>query len=433
MDSAASILTLPSMASHMKHELILLLKQRSVLLLLLISVALTSLSLLNGWQNISHMRAQISHAQLEEQRQRERQLVAYADQGKIDAGEVGYYVFHYVYQHPSEWSFIALGNRLVTPYVQRIRLLGLQGQLYDGESHHPEYVMLGSFDYAFWLVFFSPLLCIALMHDLKASEFEAQRLKLLASLVKNPFIFWARRIFIRWVLIFMTLIIPLAIFSILKNLTLPSLIVIITTTCLYTLFWTMVCIMVSLRARALNASLNAILLASAWLLVCVILPNLSQLWLNDRYPAQDGSQIALQHRQLVHGAWDLEKTDTLNPFYEIYPQWQHTPPVTGRFHWKWYYAFQHMADVRLTSNVMAREHALLQRHQATISLGLILPSIWVQRSLEDIAQSNIIHLLNHRQQITEFHNRLRHFLYPYLFEEKALTSQEFGHMPAFEH
>jgi len=416
----------------MKHELILLLKQRSTVVLLLISLLLTTLSLFNGWQNISHMRDQIDHAKLEEARQKERQLADYASHGKIDAGEVGYYVFHHVYQHPIEWSFIALGNRLVTPYVQRIRLLGLQGQLYDGESHHPEYVMLGAFDYTFWLVFFLPLLCIALMHDLKASEFQAQRLMLLGSLVAYPIHFWFKRIALRWALVVISYITPIVIFAVVMALPLAILFEVIFITLLYSLFWTALCAAVCLRQNALNASLNAMILACLWLLLCIILPNISQLWLHQQYPVQDGSQIALQHRQLVHGAWDLPKTDTLDPFYTLYPQWQHTPLVTGRFHWKWYYAFQHMADVNLANQVKQRENSLRMRDQASATLSYFLPSLWVQRQLEGIAKSNVMHLIDHRQKITDYHTQLRHALYPFMFEDKAMTVEAFVDLPKFE-
>ncbi|QVL45358.1 MAG: DUF3526 domain-containing protein [Methylophilaceae bacterium] len=415
----------------MKHELSLLLKQRSIVYLLLVSLALTCLSLFNGWQNISHIREQISHAQQEQATQQAHQVAEYSHGGLIDAGEVGYYVFHYVYQHPSEWSFIALGNRLVTPYVQRIRLLGLQSQIYDGESHHPEYVMLGAFDFAFWLMFFSPLLCIALMHDLKASEFQAQRLQFLTSLSSCPVQFWAKRLLLRWLLIVLTLITPVIVLAFIQSLPLTTLIQIVGITTLYTLFWTSLCAIVSLRPNALNASFNAMVLASIWLLLCVILPNLSQLWLHQRYPVQEGSQIALQHRQLVHNAWDLPKTDTLTPFYDLYPAWQHTPPVTGRFHWKWYFAFQHMADVNLAEQIEERVRALVERDQATAQLGYLIPSLWAQRQLEAAGESNITHLLAHRAQITNFHTELRHYLYPYLFEDKPMTPAAFMHLPSF--
>lgn len=415
----------------MKQEFRLLIKQRSVIWLLFISLLLSYLSLLNGWENVRHIRALICHAQLEESRQKQQQLAEYARHGKVDAGEVGYYVFHNVYQHPSDWTFIALGNRLVTPYIQRIRLLGLQSQLYDGESHHPEYVMLGAFDYSFWLVFFSPLLCLALMHELKASEFQAQRLSFLNSLVSDPRSFWAKRLLLRWLLITSTLVLPVIAFALSQSLPATGLFTVLLVTVLYTLFWTVLCALVSLRTHALNATYNAILLTSLWLLLCVILPNLAQLWVHQQHPVQEGSQIALQHRQLVHGAWDLPKEATLDPFYKLYPQWQHTPPVTGRFHWKWYYAFQHMADVNLAKQIQQRELSLRARDHASEKLSYALPSLWAQRQFEELAQSDIFNLLAHRQHITAFHTQLRHTLYPYLFEEKPMMPEAFAALPFF--
>lgn len=416
----------------MKQELILLLKQRSILIFLLLNLLLTGFSLFNGWQNISHIQTQISHAKQEEIIRKQDYLKQHSQHDSLDVGEVGYYVFHNIYHSPDEWSFIALGNRLVTPYVQRIRLLGLQGQLYDGESHHPEYVMLGGFDYAFWLVFFAPLLCIALLHDLKASEHQAQRLLFLQSLTAQPALFWCQRVVSRWLLIALTFSLPVIGFTAIHGLSLPPLLQVLVITLLYTLLWTWLCAAFSLRTRALNANLNALALTSLWLLSCIVLPNLAQLWLHHRYPVQDGSQIALQHRQAVHGAWDLPKTDTLTPFYALYPQWQDTTPITGHFHWKWYYAFQHMADVKLAPQVAAREQALMQRDQSSSMLSYFLPAVWVQRSLENIAYSNVSDLLAHRQRITAFHTQLRHDAYPYLFKEKQFTTESFGNMPVFE-
>jgi ABC-2 type transport system permease protein len=415
----------------MKQELILLLKQKSIQYMLWVSVALTSVSLLNGWLNVQHMQAQIQHAQMVEKNQHSQQLNTFLHDGKIEAGDVGYYVFHHVYRQPDAWSFIALGNYLVTPYVQRIRLLGLQGQIYDGESHHPEYVMLGAFDYAFWLVFFLPLICIALLHDLKASESQAQRLTFLGSVIANPIWFWAKRVLLRWLLVLLTFVIPVTMMTCMLTLPLEGFITVITTTLLYSIFWVVVCSLISLRRKVQNASTNAMILASIWLLLCIVLPNLSQLWLHHRHPVQDGSQIALQHRQLVHSAWDLPKTDTLDPFYKLYPQWQHTPPVTGRFHWKWYYAFQHMADVNLAEQVKIREKNLGLRDEATANLSFFLPNLWAQRQLENVAKSNINHLLDHRKAIEAFHTQLRHTLYPYLFEDKPMSAEAFQALPKF--
>lgn len=413
----------------MTFELRLLLKQRAIWLMLLLGLLLTYLSLQNGWQHIAHIRHEIALAQQHELSRTQTQQAVYANHG--DAGEAGYYLFHNVYQHPTDWSFIALGNRIVTPYIQRIRLLGLQGQLYDGESHHPEYVMLGSFDYAFWLVFFSPLLCIALMHDMKASEYQAQRIDFLHSQLSQPRKFWLRRVLVRWMLVTLSLCLPVIVFSLLHALPLKPLWLVLGVTLSYTAIWTALCALVSLRATALNASFNAMLLASLWLIICIILPNLAQTWLHQQYPVQDGSDIALQHRQWVHSAWDLPKEATLAPFYQLYPQWQNTPPIAGRFHWKWYYAFQHMADVNVSAEVAKREQALYNRHAMSEKLAIMLPSLWVQQTLENTAQSNVTHLLSHRRQITEYHTRLRHYFYPYLFNETPFNKIDFAGIPIF--
>ncbi len=343
----------------MKFEFTLLLKQRAIQYLLLFCMLLTYLSLQNGWLNISHIQLEINQAQQNEETRKKSERSFYAQHA--EAGEVGYYVYHNVYHQPEPWSFIALGNQMLAPHIQRIRLLGLQSQLYDGESHHPEYIKLGSFDYAFWLVFFAPLMCIALTHDLKASEHQAQRLIFLQSVLNQQKIFWFKRLFVRWALVIFSLILPLCIFSFMHALPVKPLMIVIGVTLIYTLFWTALCALVSLKSTAINASMNAMLLTGYWLLICLILPNIAQAWVNQYYPIIDGSEIALQHRQLVHNAWDLPKESTLTPFYQIYPQWQQTAPVLGRFHWKWYFAFQHMADVNVAPLVKKREAILLKK------------------------------------------------------------------------
>ena len=412
-------------------EIKLLFKQRVVWLIIVLSSLITYLSLQNGWQNIAHIRNEIQHAQHDEHVRKQTQMKTSTLHG--DAGEIGYYVFHNVYHHPTEWSFIALGNRVVTPYVQRIRLLGLQGQLYDGESHHPEYVMLGSFDYAFWLIFFAPLICIAFMHDLKASEHQSQRLVFLQSLLISPSKFWYKRVLVRCSIVSISLCFPLIIFSLLHGLSLLPLLTVLCVTISYILFWTLVCSVVSLRTSALNSSFNAMVLASLWIIICLVLPNFAQAWIHTQYPVQEGSAIALQHRQLVHSAWDLPKEDILKPFYKLYPQWQDSSPVEGRFHWKWYYAFQHMADVQLNPYVEVREQALLNRNIASNNMAIMLPSLGVQKELEEVAESNISHLIRYRNQVSKFHTELRHYIYPYLFNEVPFHEEDFKNMPLFRY
>lgn len=91
-----------------------------------------------------------------------------------------------------------------------------------------------------------------------------------------------------------------------------------------------------------------------------------------------------------------------------------------------------MADIKLGPQIKERESQLLKRNQATNDLSYLLPSLWVQRRLEERAKSNIKHLLQHRKQIEAFHTQLRHTLYPYLFEDKPMTPSAFDQLPHFD-
>ena len=410
-----------------KYEYLLVLRQRFILSACIITMLITWLSLMNGWQSIENIHREINQAQQQEKVRLESQAQFYARHG--GAGEVGYYVFHQLYDIPSKYSFVALGNRLITPYIQRVRLLGLQGQLYDGESHNPEYVSLGALDFSFVVIFLSPLLCIALLHDLKAAEEQAKRLGVIKSLSASMTTLWLKRSLVRWSLVFTSFAIPFSLFSALKTLDADTSFRILFIVTVYTLFWSLVSTVIAIKVKPAVATKSAMYLLFIWILITIIAPNIAQNIINAHLPVTEGSEIAIQHRNKVHSAWDTPKETTMQAFYKLYPEWQNTPPITGRFHWKWYYAFQHLADVSVQPEVTKREWAILERDRQVKRLSFFLPSVWVQNQLESIAQSDITHLLEHRKNIETFHGKLRNYFYPFLFNEQPFSAHDFNKIP----
>ena len=81
--------------------------------------------------------------------------------------------------------------RDVSPSIQRVRALGLEAKIYDGDTFNPELAISGRFDFAFVLVFLAPpLFVIALFHDLVSGEREAGRLRMLQALTGGGVPFW---------------------------------------------------------------------------------------------------------------------------------------------------------------------------------------------------------------------------------------------------
>ena len=106
---------------------------------------------------------------------------AYADQldfllsvypPATDAGEVLYYLAFPAPQPPLPVSPLARGRAAVETESLRIRLLALEGQLYEHETVNPRLAAAGYLDLAFLLVALLPLFIIAVSYDLVSGERE---------------------------------------------------------------------------------------------------------------------------------------------------------------------------------------------------------------------------------------------------------------------
>lgn len=417
----------------MKFEFKLIFRQKLVLSALILSMLLATISLWNGWSKIETIRHEVAAAKQAESQRFAAEIHHYGNGGL--AGETAYYVFHTVYNTPAQWSFISLGNRNFSPHIQRVRVLSLQAQLYDGESHNPEYAVAGNFDFAFVVIFILPLFCIALAHDLCSIERNQNRLTLLQSLAAKPRLFWAKRLFARWIIASASIVLPLltcVAFLQLSGVHLPWLdcLKICFVLALYALFWILLSGLLSFYL--LKPSTNAIVCLNIWLFITLLIPSMANILINNATPVIAGAEIALKNRQKTHDAWDLPKQTTFDTFFKEYPQWKDTPAVTERFHYKWYYAFQHVADVSVREAVKQREQALIKRDAYGRALGVVLPSVAMQYWLDDLSHNNLENLLNYRQQVTQFHRQLREYFYPYFFNETPFNAADFKAMPTFQ-
>lgn len=89
------------------------------------------------------------------------------------AGDQLYYLFFHTVREPSAWAPVAIGQRDVHAFNLKVRLLALQGQLYDAELGSPLLAVFGNFDLAFVLVVLTPLLVIALTFNTWSAERES--------------------------------------------------------------------------------------------------------------------------------------------------------------------------------------------------------------------------------------------------------------------
>jgi ABC-2 type transport system permease protein len=419
----------------LKHEWRLLIRSRLALTALGILLALTAWAVGSGVTEVHRQRQVL--AQLEQLQRMDMavQQGRHADRG--DAGSTAYYTFHGTSLPPSAAAFMALGMRDTAPYALRVRMLALQAQLHEGENFNPELALAGRFDFAFVLVFLVPLFLIALLHDLVSEERSSGRLSCLLALPAGGPALWLRRASLRVGLAFAALGIPLCVGALVdialgSPMTATGLAVAtaLVATAAYVVFWTGMALMVAIRGR--HSASNAMILMGVWAVMTLLLPALANAVITRVLPAHQGVELMLTQRQNVHAAWDVSREETLERFFESHPQWKNTAALPKGFHWKWYYAFQQLGDESVQTLVDQYRQSLMARQQWTERLGWLLPGVGVSAALHRLAGTDLLSQLAYQDAIAGFHRQLRHYYYPYLFEEKKFSASEFAAQPAFK-
>ncbi len=348
-----------------------------------------------------------------------------------DAGTVAYEDFHIVADPPSPWAFVALGARDGATPLQRVRMLGLEAQIHDGELVHPDLSAAGVFDFAFVVIFLLPLTLVAILHDLRSAESESGRLDLLSSLVVVPRRFWLTRVAVRLCLALAAVLGPLLVFVLVLGAPLSVLPTVVSAVAAYGVAWALLASAVALRAGATTTG-SAISLLSLWCLSVLVLPGIVGALASQAHPSGLGAEIVLAQRQKVNDAWDLPKEATFEPFFEHYPEWKDTPPVTEGFHWKWYYAFHEVGDLSVAKQVSDYQGALRAQERAVARWSVTVPAVALQRILTALAETDAVRQWSHGEAIRRFHARLRAYFYPFIFDELPITKADIRETPVFE-
>ena len=411
----------------LNHELRLIVRSRLSLAALLLLLGLSALSVWSGLIEVERQRETIARVATLNEQDVARLAKPYEKGG--DAGDAAYYTFYTTWDSPSTLAFAALGQRDVAPYVLRIRALGLEAQLYEGETFNPELALPGRFDFAFVLIYLAPLFVVALLHDLVSSERESGRLRLLSAMPGSTRRLWARRTGLRFGLVFVGLASPFLVGAILSGTGAVSIGAVFAIIAAYLAFWFVVALWVATRKWTSVASATALM--GAWVVLTLVLPTLANVVIARAIPVPQGVDLMLAQRQNVHAAWERPRAETMAKFFKSEPEWRDTPPIKLPFEWKWYFAFHQVGDESVAPQARAYRAGLTARQHWTARIGLLLPGVGAQYALHRLAETDLQAQLAYQERIRAFHTQIRRFYYPYLFDVRPFGLIDFGERPRF--
>lgn len=344
------------------------------------------------------------------------------------AGDIPYYFPLYIGNEPHSLASMSIGQRDVNPYYLKLRLLALEGQLYDSDTINPFKAFNGNFDFSFLVVFVVPLLVIALSFNVYSEEKEQGSLALLLS---NPISLQSlisAKLLLRFsiVVILLTVLFILAVISFRTGIS-QDVMFLYLAIVLYTAFWFSLSFFVISFKK--GTSFSGVSLLGSWLFFVIILPALFNIFSSSIDDGQKGIEVTLEQRESVHSGWDSIKDETLDTFFFRYPEWSAYRPKTDTFSWSWYFANQEVGDMKTESKVReynAQMANVLKKNKFFESFS---PAITLQNLFNLYARTDLETHLQFLKSARNFHQRFKNFFYPYIFKNAGFPHSDYSLVP----
>ena len=347
-----------------------------------------------------------------------------------EAGELLYYLAFPAPRTPSRLSALASGRTEVETASLRIRLLALEGQLYEHETLNPRLAAAGQLDLAFVLIALLPLFVIAVTYDIVSGERERGTWRM-ARLFARPRRLIAAKIAAR-VILAAGLITSLALIGAFSTgidadgragWTVALI-------ALHALFWFALCLGVAGGRRSSTA--NAMILVGVWVALTFLAPAVLSLTNALLHPVPEALELTVQQRQGYHEAWDLPRAETMEAFFEDYPQWSDWTVPEDEFTWAWYYAMNHRGDQTARDASRAYREVLTRRDEWARRWSLLVPPLTTQIALDRLSSAGLGTQLAYQEAVREYHERLKVHFQPLLFSAAPIADVDWDRAPAFE-
>ncbi len=411
--------------SGLLRELWFLSRDRAAQVWILIAFAAASLAVAFGMSEISSQRDTIERLKSADKIER-----AVALENHRDWGSAAYYTFHLTYDDPSDFAFAALGQRDASPWKHRVRMLAMEGQIYETDAANPDFALIGRFDFAFVIAMITPLLLILLLHDLRANERANGRFELISATSARGESIWLSRAGLRVGALVLALLVPLWIGGIISAADLGVLTLASVAVLLHLAFWWAVTAW--LNTMGWTAPVNLTALFGIWLALAIVAPAAMKTAVDTAVTVPDGGEIILTQREAVNDAWDLPVSATMDPFLTRHPEWADYTDMESTFEWKWYYAFQQVGDQTSEPLSIAYRQGRDRRDSLSAALSWLSPPAKIERVFQSIAQTDTKAAAEYETRVRAFHAELRAYYYPGLFRGDPFTDEAIKTRPVFD-
>lgn len=332
---------------------------------------------------------------------------------------------------PGPLAALAIGQDDLLPSYVKVSTAGKQTFQQSEETTNPNHLLLGGFDLEFVVVDLFPLAILALSFDLLSAEKEGGTLSLLLSqpiglgaIVAGKVI--ARALAVATIALAVTAL-AFGVSGEASRSAVPWgwwLAVVLA----YGAFWFALAVAVNALGR--SSSTNALILASAWLGLVLVVPSLVNLVATAWYPVPSRVELVQASRDAARRA-NEQGTQLLSEFYQGHPELAPGGSSSVDDFQARAAAVQDGTEAALKP-LLDRFDEQLGHQQAVIRLARFLsPAILAREAIQDVAGTGRGRHDAFAAQVDAFHDRWRSFFRDRTFRKAPFTTADLEALPAF--
>lgn len=294
----------------------------------------------------------------------------------------------------------------------------------------------GRFDLSFVIVYLLPLFILALSFNALSNEREQGILQLLLSQSIKLKALLTAKITAQFVLIFAIILAVGAIGIFLSSASFnvefgKRILLWILLIAAYSVFWfALAALIVSF---GFSSPTNAVVAATAWLMLVLILPSLLSVAIAAVYPVPPRSELISAMRS-VNLDMRRDGSKILAEHYQDHPELMPKSGKTDLNDFGLAFAYIQGEQKKRIGEVEDRFSTQIANQQNLVrNLRFLSPSIIAQEASNDIAGTGLERYQHFRRQVKDFDRKWSEFFVPYIYRMEMLTAADFDKMPEFKY
>lgn len=335
---------------------------------------------------------------------------------------------------PNSLALISTGQSDLFTHSTKPTLYGESYMLSFTELSNPVQLMFGSFDLAFVTLYLLPLLVLAFSYNLVSAEKEQGSLRLTLAQPINPFSWLLNKVTLRFIIMMtivgVSILVSLTIAGIPVFQNVIDLAILLALITLYVLFWFGISMIVNAFGK--SSGTNAITIISIWVVLVLLLPAVISQLANSYYPVP--SRINMIHEMRVAKAEAEKEADKiLSSYYRDHPELaQRDTAVKNQYEFfLGYFASQDVVKKAINPVLSEYEEKLQEQQKFTESFRYASPSLLLQDAINDLAGTSPRHYEAYRNQVVAFAEEWRSYFLPRMFNNEWMKKEDFDNLPSF--